>query len=86
MARAVPAYCSNGRRRMEPFQVPVNDEKHLTFIKLHTPHLSRDCCISATDSAHPLGYVCLGIDFIWASRLLGRFGDFKKRRKLGRLQ
>jgi len=63
---------------MELFPVPANDQKHLTFIKLHTLQLPCDCCISATDSASRLSYVCLGIKFIWASRLIGRFGEFQE--------
>jgi hypothetical protein len=42
-----------------------------------------DCCIPETDSAYPLSYGCLGIKFIWASRLIGRFGDLKKRTEPG---
>ncbi|OKO91095.1 hypothetical protein AC629_03450 [Bradyrhizobium sp. NAS80.1] len=71
---------------MELFWVPANEENLLTFIKLRAHQSARDCCIWATDSTPSLGYDRLGIEFIWASRLISRFGDLKKRTKLGRLQ
>jgi hypothetical protein len=63
-----------------------NGENHLAFIKLRALQSARECCISATDSTSSLSYAHLGIEFIWASRLISRFGDLKKRTTLGRLQ
>jgi hypothetical protein len=73
----------NGRCEWNFFGFHEPTKKRLTFIKLEAIQMPSDCCIPETDSAYPLSYGCLGIKFIWASCLIGRFGDLKKRTEPG---